>query len=607
MTTVASTEKPQALRVVQHPREGAMSSGRFFPLVGLVIVLGVCAYLPMAGIGFFGDDGVYQLILRGELEYPTMQPPWSLFDFGTGADMGRDTEMWRVHWWSSSGWKIRFFRPLASLSMWCDHALWGEDPLPCHLTSLLWYGLALTLVVVLYRALGLERGPALVGLALFAASNRGFLPVGWLANRNTVMALVFTAAAVVAAARLRPGWRLPVSLVLAALATGSKESGVVAFALVGVYLALEARRTEEGELRRKALAGAVLSVALGATYVVGLAVAGYGTSSLFYATPWHQPVRYLGRLGILFSAGPLSLLAPVSLDYVSLAPQVKLLLGALGLAVTIPLAWVMARRIRCHPAAPLLVAWLVLALAVEGTAPSSDRLLFVAAVGSAGLLALFVSKTLRQGPGKPPASRTQRALAMAVLLTSGVISGLLLPVQSTLFAGLLGDLGDRVRKSDVGPDRDGRIEAVVLQAGGETEAFVFGPAWPIATGRRDVRLSFVQLGRRGLEWTRDDLCSCTLRSLDHPFASGFMENVYRTHVDHLFKDSPRGNGLFSVEPLEVDHTGLRTIRLRFTRSLDDPGLRFLVSSDQGLVPIQPPAIGVTTVVPTAPLAIPMLP
>jgi hypothetical protein len=189
-----------------------MTRGRFVLLAGLVVVLGTCIFLPMVGIGFFGDDGLYQLVLRGEVEHPTMQPPWRLFDFGTGADMADDSDLWRVHWWSSSGWKSRFFRPLASLSMWLDHALWGDNPLPCHLTSLLWYALALLMVVALYRALGFERGPALLGLVLFAATNRGFLPVGWLANRNTVMALAFTAGAAVAVARLRRGWRRSVAL-----------------------------------------------------------------------------------------------------------------------------------------------------------------------------------------------------------------------------------------------------------------------------------------------------------------------------------------------------------------------------------------------------------
>jgi hypothetical protein len=122
-----------------------------------------------------------------------------------------------------------------------------------------------------------------------------------------------------------------------------------------------------------------------------------------------------------------------------------------------------------------------------------------------------------------------------------------------------------------------------------------------------VRLSFVQLGRRGLRWTRNDLQTCTLRTLDQSFASGFMESVYRTHVDPSLRDSPRGNGLFSVEPLEIDDSGPRTVCLRFTRSLDDPGLRFLVPSDQGLAPIAPPAVGATIVIPIATLAIPMLP
>ena len=50
----------------------------------------------------------------------------------------------------------------APLSMWVEHASWGDDPLPCHLTSLLWHAAALTLVEPEARAPGTVVRPGYV-------------------------------------------------------------------------------------------------------------------------------------------------------------------------------------------------------------------------------------------------------------------------------------------------------------------------------------------------------------------------------------------------------------------------------------------------------------
>ncbi|MCI0635884.1 MAG: hypothetical protein L0206_18495, partial [Actinobacteria bacterium] len=51
--------------------------------------------------------------------------------------------------------------------------------------------------------------------------------------------------------------------------------------------------------------------------------------------------------------------------------------------------------------------------------------------------------------------------------------------------------------------------------------------------------------------------------------------------------------LFTVEPLVLDATGLRRIRVTLERSLDDPTLRFVRPIEGVLTSIAPPAIGAT--------------
>ncbi len=113
-------------------------------------------------------------------------------------------------------------------------------------------------------------------------------------------------------------------------------------------------------------------------------------------------------------------MAPVSLDLQVFDPNLRLVLSAVGLLVAWPLAAVVARRVRTHPAAPFLALWLVGSLLLEGSAPPWDRLLFQAAVGSAGLLALFVCSVLGGDVHSEP--RRRRVLAWLVILSAGVLS-----------------------------------------------------------------------------------------------------------------------------------------------------------------------------------------
>ena len=166
------------------------------------------------------------------------------------------------------------------------------------------------MVHALYRAAGLERGVALLALAVFGLEDGSVLPVGWIANRNTVIEALCTASAVLVLVRwrLRPdAGAIAAALALALLACLAKESGVSAPALVALVLAIAARRAPKGsgEARRLRI-GAGLGAALAAGGLAFLPLAGYGGHSAFYPTPWGDPLHWLQRLGFLLVAGSAS-------------------------------------------------------------------------------------------------------------------------------------------------------------------------------------------------------------------------------------------------------------------------------------------------------------
>jgi len=581
---------------------------RFLLIACAVLLLGVAVQAPSLWNGFFGDDYIQQAVLDGHMPANVPLRPWNLYDFGGLREWSEKSDAWTPIWWTLPGWQIRFVRPLASASIWLDHAVFGRAAWKYHVTSLVWYAIVLILALALLRSLGLGRPAALLGAALYACTNGAAMPVGWIANRNTVLATAATLAALLCVVRLRSRWRVAAALALGAVAVGCKESGVTAFVLVAVWLVLEARSDGDAGRRRRALAGAGLALAIAAAYLAALALAGVGTRSLFYATPWREPMRYLANLAVLGSAGLLRLVTPVSIDLRMMLPGVGTWLTMAGALLACPVAFAVWRRTREHPAARFLAAWLVLSLAVEGSAPPSDRLLLQAALGSAGLMALFIQGTLARGATGTGAWRREKALAWALVVVAGVLSGANAAAQSISLTMISRQLRERVLATDVGPTVGRRLDAVVLQAADSMLPFLLTSTWWGEANRRDVRFSIFQMGRRGLEWTRESDRTCTLRSTGAPFLTGLFETVFRSGP----RMPPVGqrfiSPLFTAEVIEGGRAGPRALRLDFHRSLDAPDLRFLVPDKSGrLRPIAAPPVGTTIRLPESATDNPLLP
>jgi hypothetical protein len=545
----------------------------------LVLSLGLLVQLPTLRVGFFADDYGHQLILRGPGVAPI--PRWSLYDFGTApqwAEFARGGHA-LLPWWTGSDWKIRFFRPLTSLSLRLDYALWNRQPLGYHVTNLVLWMVLLVLVHRLYEALGLPPRVAILGLLVFVLAHASSFPVGWIAHRNSVLEALFAIGAVLAALRGGVGTALALGLAAAL----SKESGSFALLLVAAIF----------HARGRSRPACVALLAFGA-YLTCLAWGGYGTRSLYYVTPWIAPVRFLENLVLLASGGVLSLLSPAPLEVFLSLPRSVLL--ALSILVGWPLAAAILRRVPRGEARVLLGAWAVLFLLPLGGAPPGDRLLFVPAIGAAGLLAMAWSAE-RARWGELSLFRRTGAWVLALSVTVG--SGLyLLNLSANILPGLAYHVRQTVRATDVGPRIGGRRDVLVLQTESQLQGLTLSWTWHAEVDDESVHFALMQSARRGLRWTRTDERTFELEALRSCFLDTPLERLFLTSA--ALKAGTRWRTPdFEVEALTVDESCFRRFRVTLDRSLDDPSLRFVRPVEGVLSRIEPPAVGATLELPAA--------
>lgn len=348
-------------------------------LIASVFLGALLLHAPSLWMGFFFDDHVHQLVLDGTVHVEHMRP-WNLFDFGYASDwQDVDGLLGNFPWWTSPDFSIRFLRPLTSLSLRIDHTLYGGDAVGYHVTNLLLYFFALVAVHRLYLTLGLGRWTAIGALALFSTSNGGWLAISWPANRSTLLVLIASALAVSVLERrerLGRGLALAAALACGLLACASKESGVAAFAVIGLRLLLIRRNAGDEATKRWAAGGMAAAITLALAYLLLFLGLGYGPNSMLYAPPWTDPVGYLSNLGILLTAGALELLAPVSIDTTPMLTGSMSVSVVLGTLFALPLLAYVTRAVG-RERAVFFVGWTLLFTIPQASGAPADRALLV--------------------------------------------------------------------------------------------------------------------------------------------------------------------------------------------------------------------------------------
>jgi hypothetical protein len=580
--------------------EAKTSARRVALVVPLLVLLGIAAHAASLGWGFFYDDFFHQAYLRlGEIGIH--RAPWNLYDFGSGTDATFQAKS-VYPWWTSPDFRVHFFRPVASLTIWLDYLIFGGWAPGYHLTSLAFYAAFLAAAFAMFRSLGAPPAAAAWALAFLALNDTHVLPVGWIANRNTLLGSLFLVLAIWAVHRHRErhsrGW-LIAAVISFLLACGSKESGLVGWPLVGWYLLVFDRPAAPAESLWR---GAIRVMRSGTFWLFGAAAGAYlalyvgtgqGSSSGLYVTPWHEPVAFalqvLARVPLTLA----SLLFHLSTDLVYLRPDLLASMLALGLPLLGLLGLLLWRRLGGNRLALFAAGWAVLAVLPLGAADLSDRHLMDASVGTALLLGLFLADI---GPLRELIrERCYGWLTVALLIIAvGIgVSISAIHVRSTTFAAMAMGDRDAIAAAEIDRGVGEPRNVLVLTTPSALLALTMFPTWGVLHPDRVDRIAMLQMGRRAIQWRRetDDTAIVTFET--SPLLSHRYERMFYTARAAPPPGSTFSTGEFTATVLESEPAGIRTARLRFKKSMDDSTYQFLAWESGKFRRVTPPGVGQT--------------
>ncbi|HSD66861.1 MAG TPA: hypothetical protein VLF95_09180 [Vicinamibacteria bacterium] len=560
------------------------------------ILLALLLVSPSLGVGPMGDDYMHMARVDPRLHAPGFAcAPFDLFTFVSGDSSQRAVllEEGIFGWWMAPDLRMSFWRPLSSLTHVLDHRLWPRSSVLAHAHSMLWFAALLTVLATLYRRFH-EPWIANLALVLYAVDDARGWVLGWVANRNALVAATLAFAALVAHDRARrDGWR-PGPWVASALFGAALLGGEAALGVTG-YLFAHALFIDSGPLGRR-LGRLWPYATLAVAWLAAYKALGYGTSGGgMYLNPLDEPVPYLRavaeRLPVLLAAqaGP-----GVADGWLLLPPAARLPSYVLVLFTLVVLAALLAPLWRRLPACRFWTVGAVLSLPPVCATLPMDRLLVFAGVGAMAAIALVLAEG-REGDSFALLPRARRLLASGavalLILIHLVLAPLLLPLR-VLAVGYLARIGERLEASIPRDDAIRGKTLVILSSAAEMTTF---PPWmqrqvsgvPLPAHMRVLATCFAQvhvarLDERTLrvrpekgfldhDWLR------MVRGLSRPFRPGdeVVLSGLRARVREITGDG---------RPAEVDFT--------FDVPLEDPSLLWTRLQAGGtLIPWSPPAVG----------------
>jgi hypothetical protein len=386
--------------------------------------------------GLAADDHFLRMVIQ---DFPGIDElatgnTFSTFIFADGTDERNTAFINRglIPWWSTPMVRLAFWRPLASLTHYVDFHLFGDTSWPMHLQNILWYlALALALAGLYKRMLG-PQWVALLATLLYAVDDAHGLAIGWIANRNALMATVFAV--------------LVIRMHDLARRDGLWKAAPAAWVLFGIGLLCgEATLSVCGYLFAHALfldkagwkRGIISLMPYGAIIIpwrLAYQVMGFGaTGSGMYLDPVREPVLFfeavITRLPMLLNA---QLAYPPAAAWVWASEFWKTILPLIAMAILLFVIWVLMPLLRRSPVARFwLLGMTVATLPVCATFPL-DRLLFFAGIGGMGLVAQFIGGLTEEEKWVPENSswrRRARALVFAWVVIHLVVSPLSFPIR----------------------------------------------------------------------------------------------------------------------------------------------------------------------------------
>jgi hypothetical protein len=549
--------------------------------------LGVLLAVSAVGPYFVFDDYVLGLTARGDPKVDGLSSDrWDLFAFTSGEPaMNRKlmAQGLMLPWWSDEQLEIRFYRPLSSLFHHLDFALWPDSPRWMYLHSLLWLALAVVAVGYLYRSL--EASPLLAGLAtlLYAIDDSHGSVVSWISNRNALIASVLSVLALLAHHQFRKTGSRAGALLgplcwLLALSASEFAVGILGY-LLSYTLFLDRARW----WRRVAalLPYAALLMAWSVVYLEsGAAVRG----SASYVSPWLDPVRFASIAPLRIAGLLVATLGPLPAELLLLGRREHfvwwLLLVGVVMAAAACALWPLLRRDRI---ARFWLAGTLLAVIPVAASFPSDRLLLLAGVGGAGLLARITAPLFQ--PSAWQSLGTGQA-ALAVFFT--VVHLGLAPLSSPLRAAQMQLVGRTLETATACLDGiEGLEQRTVVIVNAPLDALASYIQAERAWKRlpRAKHLYWLTTAGSSIQVTRRDANTLHVERADG-FLSTPLERHYRAQPDALTPGEQIRLGPMTATILSVTAEGRpRSVSFRFAEALESQSYVFLSWQDGRYQPL----------------------
>lgn len=349
----------------------------------LAAAVAMMVSLPSLSQGFLVDDWVHRAMF---LQRPDV---WSgsasMFAFAppTGLDLA-------FPWWATPDLKLSLFRPLSGATHYLDYQLWPHAPWLMHLHSVAWYGAAVLAIGVLFqRLMGAGWIPGLAAL-IYGVSYTHAVPVMFIANRNALVGVTFSAVAL----RLHHAWRMSgkrraalASSAALLLALFGNEGAVATFG----YLLAYAWVIDRAPLRSRmiSLVPAIVAIAFWRAVYTSLGHGAWGSAA--YIDPLASPLRFIEaaivRGPILLNG--LWLLPPA--DFWAAVPWLEqrwAAAAAIALASLAAVLWPLLRRDR---SSRFWALGMLLSIVPACATFPMNRLLVHAGIGFAAILAQFIA------------------------------------------------------------------------------------------------------------------------------------------------------------------------------------------------------------------------
>jgi hypothetical protein len=555
---------------------------------------------PSLFAGWVADD---YLLLISLQERPRIAGlalrPLDLFRFASG-DPGAARDLMEqgvFPWWADLHVRLAFFRPFSSLTHGLDGWLWPSSAFSMHAHSLVWFGALASMVALCFRALASSALVAGLALALFCLDDVHAPVVGWISNRNTIVALALALPALLHHHRWRrTGQRQSAWIAhgCLALGLGGAEAALMIVPYLGAYAVFLDDAPKASRLRSLLGYFAVVLV-WRALYARG----GYGAvGSGLYVDPSHDLGGFLTVAPSRFVVLLLGLFGLPWSDFWELYPLASpalqpalLAFAGLALAALGAVAWPVLRHRR---SARFWLAGSLGAVIPVCTTFPHDRLLLGPSIGAAALLAEVIEHTLSFDTWR--ISRWGVPVLMALHL-------LLAPFAFCYRAATVGHLDGLLRAADATLPRAAAVRERTL-------VLLNPPLDPFAAYLAPYRELHGVPRPHALYWLATGVSELRVTTIDeHTLSIRPREGYLKSSSQRLLRSpSPSAwttplalrEATFTVRGVTKDGRPEELV-VRFNSRLSDPQLAFMRWKGPGYVPFELPEVGTSVLVPAVDL------